>query len=107
MVAELSARAVGSSKGETVTLWYCETCDSPSTRFARRSRRQRSGHEGPRFGGALPATPGAQADPSPALVFGLLLSSATSRPSRRERGAQVLPNPWVDQSVGGMWVTTL
>ena len=27
MVAELSGRAVGSSKGETVTLWYRETCD--------------------------------------------------------------------------------
>jgi hypothetical protein len=27
MVAEPSGRAVGSSKGETVTLWYCETCD--------------------------------------------------------------------------------
>jgi hypothetical protein len=27
MHVELSGRAVGSSKGETVTLWYCPTCE--------------------------------------------------------------------------------
>lgn len=27
MVVELSGKAVGSSKGEAVRLWYCERCD--------------------------------------------------------------------------------